>query len=108
MCIRDSPTTVLLFLPYSVESDAASCWSRGALSSGAEDTPALVVLSGCVVAGAVVEGAGALLSFSAGVLLGSAGAVGSVDGSVVALLSGAWVLYNLVVEVVKRHSILFK
>ena len=53
--------------------------------------------SGCVAAGAVVEGSGAVVALSAGVLLGVVGAVGvvgvgSVDGSVVTVLSGVWVL----------------
>ena len=56
------------------------------------------VVSGCVAAGAVAEGSGAVVALSAGVLLGvvgavgAVGAVGSVDGSTVTVLSGAWVL----------------
>ena len=54
-------------------------------------------VSGCVAAGAVAEGSGVVVLFSAGALLGVVGVVGvvgagSVDGSVVAVLSGAWVL----------------
>ena len=53
--------------------------------------------SGCVAAGAVVEGSGAVVALSAGVLPSVVGAVGvvgvgSVDGSAVTVLSGAWVL----------------
>lgn len=75
--------------------------------------------SGCVAAGAVVEGSGAVVALSAGVMLGVIGAVaegsgvvvalsfgvllgvvgtvgvvgvGSVEGSVVTVLSGVWVL----------------
>ena len=57
------------------------------------------VVSGCVAAGAVAEGSGAVVALSAGVLLGvvgavgAVGAVGSADGSVVTVLSGAWVLF---------------
>ena len=55
------------------------------------------VVSGCVAAGAVGEGSGVVVLFSAGALLGVVGAVGvvgagSVDGSVVPVLSGGWVL----------------
>ena len=56
------------------------------------------VVSGCVAAGAVAEGSGVVVLFSAGALLGVVGAVGvvgtvgSADGSVVPVLSGAWVL----------------
>ena len=56
------------------------------------------VVSGCVAAGAVAEGSGAVVLLSAGALpgvvgaIGVVGAVGSVDGSVVTALSGAWVL----------------
>ena len=56
------------------------------------------VVSGCVAAGAVAEGSGVVVLFSAGALLGVVGAVGvvgtvgSVDGSVVPVLSSAWVL----------------
>ena len=51
-----------------------------------------VVLSGCV--GAVAESSGVVVSLSAGELLGVVGVVGagSVDGSVVTVLSGVWVL----------------
>ena len=57
-----------------------------------------VVLSGCVAAGAVAEGSGAVVVLSVGVLLGVVGTVGvvgagSVDGSAVTVLSGAWVLF---------------
>ena len=53
--------------------------------------------SGCVAAGAVVEGSGAVVALSFGVLLGVVGTVGvvgvgSVEGSVVTVLSGVWVL----------------
>ena len=53
--------------------------------------------SGCVAAGAVAEGSGVVAVLSFGVLLGVVGAVGvvgvgSVDGSVVTVLSGGWVL----------------
>ena len=53
--------------------------------------------SGCVAAGAVAEGSGVVTVLSFGVLLGVVGAVGvvgvgSVDGSVVTVLSGVWVL----------------
>ena len=54
------------------------------------------VVSGCV--GAVAEGSGVVVLLSAGALLGVVGAVGvvgtvgSADGSVVTVLSGAWVL----------------
>lgn len=53
--------------------------------------------SGCVAAGAVAEGSGAVVALSAGVLLGVVGAVGvvgagSVDGSAGTLLSGVCVL----------------
>ena len=53
-----------------------------------------VVLSGCVGAGAVAESSGVVVSLSAGELLGVVGVVGagSVDGSVVTVLSGVWVL----------------
>ena len=66
----------------------------GVAVSGAEDG-SVSVLSGCV--GAVAEGSGAVVALSAGVLLGVVGAVGvvgigSVDGSVVTVLSGVWVL----------------
>ena len=56
------------------------------------------VVSGSVGVGTVAEGSGAVVSLSAGVLLGAVGAVGvvgavgSVDGTVVTVLSGAWVL----------------
>ena len=56
------------------------------------------VVSGCVAAGAVAEGSGAVVVLSFGVLLGvvgavgAVGAIGSVDGSAVTLLSGVWVL----------------
>ena len=54
------------------------------------------VVSGSV--GAVAEGSGVVVLFSAGVLLGvvgavgAVGAIGSADGSAVTVLSGAWVL----------------
>ena len=69
----------------------------GVAVSGAGDGSVSVV-SGCVAAGAVAEGSGAVVALSAGVLLGvvgavgAVGAVGSVDGSVVTVLSGVWVL----------------
>ena len=73
----------------------------GVAVSGAGDGSVSVV-SGCVAAGAVAEGSGAVVALSAGVLLGVVGAVGvvgtvgsadgSVDGSVVTVLSGGWVL----------------
>ena len=52
--------------------------------------------SGCVAAGAVAEGSGVVVVLSVGVLLAVVGAVGvvgagSVDGSVVTVLSGVWV-----------------
>ena len=58
------------------------------------------VVSGCVAAGAVAEGSGAVVALSAGVLLGVVGAVGavgvvgvgSVDGSLITVLSDVWVL----------------
>ena len=66
----------------------------GVAVSGAEDG-SVSVLSGCV--GAVAEGSGAVVALSAGVLLGVVGTVGvvgvgSVEGSVVTVLSGVWVL----------------
>ena len=53
--------------------------------------------SGCVAAGAVAEGLGVVVVLSFGVLLGVVGAVGvvgvgSVDGSLITVLSGGWVL----------------
>lgn len=68
----------------------------GVVVSGA-GVGSVSVGSGCVAAGAVAEGSGAVVALSAGVLLGVVGAVGvvgvgSVDGSVVTVLSGAWVL----------------
>ena len=68
----------------------------GVAVSGAEDG-SVSVLSGCV--SAVAEGSGAVVALSAGVLLGVVGVVGagsvdgSVDGTVVTVLSGAWVLF---------------
>ena len=53
--------------------------------------------SGCVGVAVVAEGSGAVVSVFAGVLLGVVGAVGTVgsaDGSVVTMLSGAWVLFR--------------
>ena len=76
----------------------------GVAVSGAGDGSVSVV-SGCVAAGAVAEGSGVVVALSAGVLLGVVGAVGvvgvvgagsvdgSVDGTVVTVLSGAWVLF---------------
>ena len=66
------------------------------VSSGAGDGSVSVV-SGCVAAGAVAEGSGAVVALSAGVLLCVVGAVGvvgvgSVDGSLITVLSGVWVL----------------
>lgn len=73
----------------------------GVAVSGAGDGSVSVV-SGCVAAGAVADGSGVVVVISVGVLLGVVGAVGvvstvgsvdgSVDGSVVTVLSGAWVL----------------
>lgn len=90
---------VLLILPYSVESDVVSVGSEaaGVVSSGA-GAGSVSVVSGCVAAGAVAEGSGVVVVLSFGVLLGVVGAVGvvgagSVDGSVVTVLSGAWVLF---------------
>ena len=54
------------------------------------------VVSGCVAAGAVTEGSGAVVALSAGVLLGvvgAVGAIGSVDGSAVTVLSGSGALF---------------
>ena len=69
------------------------------------------VVSGCVAAGAVAEGSGVVVALSAGVLLGVVGAGGAVgvvgvvgvvgagsvdgtvDGTVVTVLSGTWVLF---------------
>ena len=84
----------------------------GVAVSGAGDGSVSVV-SGCVAAGAVAEGSGVVIALSAGVLLGVVGAggaggaggavgavgavdvvgAGSVDGTVVTVLSGAWVLF---------------
>ena len=82
----------------------------GVAVSGAGDGSVSVV-SGCVAAGAVAEGSGVVVALSAGVLLGVVGAGGavgavgavdvvgagsvdgSVDGTVVTVLSGAWVLF---------------
>ena len=55
------------------------------------------VVSGCVGVEVVAEGSGAVVALSAGVLLCVVGAVGvvgvgSVDGSLITVLSGAWVL----------------
>ena len=63
----------------------------GVAVSGAEDG-SVSVLSGCV--GAVAESSGVVVSLSAGELLGVVGVVGagSVDGSVVSVLSGVGVL----------------
>ena len=69
----------------------------GVVVSGA-GAGSVSVVSGCVAAGAVAEGSGVVVLFSAGALLGVVGAVGvvgtvgSVDGSVVTVLSGGWVL----------------
>ena len=68
----------------------------GVAVSGAGDGSVSVV-SGCVAAGAVAEGSGVVVVLSFGVLLcvvGTVGVVGagSVDGSAVTVLSGAWVL----------------
>ena len=68
----------------------------GVVVSGA-GVGSVSVGSGCVAAGAVYEGSGAVVALSAGVLLGVVGVVGvvgagSVDGSVVTVLSGGWVL----------------
>ena len=53
------------------------------------------VVSGCVAAGAVAEGSGAVVLLSAGALPGVVGAVGAVGavGSVFTALSGVWVLF---------------
>lgn len=56
------------------------------------------VVSGCVAAGAVAEGSGAVVALSAGVLLGvvgavgAMGAIGSANGAAVTVLAGSWVL----------------
>ena len=69
------------------------------VSSDAGVCSVSVVLSGCVGAGAVAEGSGAVVALSAGVLLGvvgavgAVGAVGSVDGSVVTMLFCSWGLF---------------
>ena len=68
----------------------------GVVVSGA-GVGSVSVGSGCVAAGAVAEGSGVVAVLSFGVLLGVVGAVGvvgigSVDGSVVTVLSGVWVL----------------
>ena len=63
------------------------------MSSGA-GVGSVSEISGSV--GAVAEGSGVVVALSAEVLLdvvGVVGAVGSVDGSVVTLLSGVWVLF---------------
>ena len=64
----------------------------GVAVSGAGVGSVSVVVSGCVAAGAVAEGSGVVVALSAGVLLGVVGAIGSVDGSVVTVLSGVWML----------------
>ena len=77
----------MLYSVLSVSSDVV-------VSSGA-GVGSVSVSSGCVAAGAVAEGSGAVVALSAGVLLGVVGAVGaagSVDGSAVTALSGVWVL----------------
>ena len=69
--------------------------SAGVVVSSGAGAGSVSVVSGCVAAGAVAEGSGVVVLFSAGALLGVVGAVGvvgSVDGSVVTVLSGAWVL----------------
>ena len=69
----------------------------GVVVSGA-GAGSVSVVSGCVAAGAVAEGSGVVVLFSAGALLGVVGAVGvvgtvgSADGSIVPVLSGGWVL----------------
>ena len=68
----------------------------GVVVSGA-GVGSVSVGSGCVAAGAVAEGSGVVTVLSFGVLLGVVGTVGvvgagSVDGSAVTVLSGAWVL----------------
>ena len=68
----------------------------GVVVSGA-GVGSVSVGSGCVAAGAVAEGSGVVTVLSFGVLLGVVGTVGvvgvgSVDGSVVTVLSGVWVL----------------
>ena len=84
----------LLFISSVVNGSVGSA----VVSSDAGVGSVSVVLSGCVGAGAVAEGSGAVVALSAGVLLGvvgavgAVGAVGSVDGSVVTVLSGVWVL----------------
>ena len=82
------------------ESVGSGCVAAGAVVEG---SGAVVALSAGVmlgVIGAVAEGSGAVVALSAGVLLGVVGVVGfvgvvgagSVDGSVVTVLSGVWVL----------------
>lgn len=83
----------------------------GSVGAVAEGSGAVVSLSAGVLlgvvgvvgvvgaAGSVAEGSGVMVWLSAGVLLGVVGvvgvvgAVGSADGSVVTVLSGAWVLF---------------
>ena len=64
----------------------------GVVVSGAGVGGSVSVVSGSV--GAFAEGSGVEVWLSAGVLLGVVGVVGagSVDGSVVTVLSGVWVL----------------
>ena len=67
----------------------------GVVVSGA-GVGSVSVGSGCVGVAVVAEGSGAVVSLSAGALLGVVGAVGTVgsaDGSVVTPLSGAWGLF---------------
>ena len=82
--------------------DGSVSVGSGCVAAGAvvEGSGAVVALSAGVllgVVGAVAEGSGAVVALSAGVLLGVVGAVGvvgvgSVDGSVVTVLSSGWVL----------------
>ena len=79
----------LLFISSVVNGSVGSA----VVSSGAGDGSVSVV-SGCVAAGAVAEGSGAVVALSAGVLLGFVGEVGAVGavGSVVTMLFCSWVL----------------
>ena len=97
----------LLFISSVVNGSVGSA----VVSSDAGVGSVSVVLSGCVAAGAVAEGSGVVVVLSFGVLLGVVGAVdvvgvvgevgvvgagsvdGTVDGTVVTVLSGAWVLF---------------
>ena len=69
--------------------------SLGVVASSGAGDGSVSVVSGCVAAGAVAEGSGAVVVLSAVVLpgvVGVVGAVGSADGSVVTVLSGVWVV----------------